>query len=253
MSTKPTISVITITYNAEEVLEETMQSVINQTYPNIEYLIIDGKSKDTTLQIVEKYKQHVDKIISEPDKGLYDAMNKGIKLASGDYILFMNAGDLFYDKNVLTKVFSEPNGDIYYGEAMLIDEDGREIGLRSEKTTRQLPAELTWQKMQRGMVVCHQSFIVKKDIAPFYIENNLSADIDWVIKCLKKSKKTVNTNTIISRYLLGGVSQQRHIQSLKDRYQVFKVHYGFVRNLFNHFLIAIRLVFSKIFKKGLVE
>ena len=250
----PSISIITITYNAEAVLEETMLSIIGQTYPNVEYLVIDGKSKDRTLEIVEKYKEHVHQVVSEPDKGLYDAMNKGIRHATGDYIIFMNAGDFFYEPTTLEKVFnSEQNADIYYGETMLIDEEGKDIGLRSEKTTRKLPEQLTWKKMQRGMVVCHQSFIVKREIAPFYIENNLSADIDWVIKCLKVSKKTVNTQTIIARYLLGGVSQQRHVQSLKDRYKVFQDHYGFLPNLFNHFLIVLRSFSSKLSKRDIID
>ena len=97
----PKFSIITVTYNAGAVLEDTIQSVITQTYKNVEYIIVDGGSKDRTLQIVEQYKEHIHIVISEPDKGLYDAMNKGIKLATGDYLCFLNAGDELHEDDTL--------------------------------------------------------------------------------------------------------------------------------------------------------
>ena len=120
------VTVITVCYNAETGIEKTIQSVIGQTYQNIEYIIIDGGSKDHTLNIVNKYKDRISKVISEPDKGIYDAMNKGILAATGDWINFMNVGDSFFSPDTLSKVFeksdhsnagvvpkSEPNG--FYG------------------------------------------------------------------------------------------------------------------------------------------
>ena len=97
----PKFSIITVTYNAGAVLEDTIQSVITQTYKNVEYIIVDGGSKDRTLQIIEQYKEHIHTVISEPDKGLYDAMNKGIKLATGDYLCFLNAGDELHEDDTL--------------------------------------------------------------------------------------------------------------------------------------------------------
>lgn len=97
----PKFSVITVTYNAEAVLEDTIQSVISQTYRHVEYIIVDGASKDKTLSIIDRYKDHIAKVTSEPDKGLYDAMNKGIRLATGDYLCFLNAGDSFHEDDTL--------------------------------------------------------------------------------------------------------------------------------------------------------
>ena len=116
---QPKISVVTVCYNAVNDIEKTILSVINQTYPNIEYLIIDGGSKDGTMDIVNKYKDKIDVIVSEPDKGIYDAMNKGIDRATGDWINFMNAGDCFYNNVALESVFprnyESVNFDILYG------------------------------------------------------------------------------------------------------------------------------------------
>lgn len=106
MKTIPKISVVTVTYNCVDVLENTLESVINQKYSNVEYIVIDGKSNDGTLHLINKHKDHISILVSEPDKGIFDAMNKAINLATGDWILFMNAGDTFADDNVLTNVFS---------------------------------------------------------------------------------------------------------------------------------------------------
>ena len=100
----PKFSVITVTYNAEKVLEDTVQSVISQTYHHVEYIIIDGASKDGTLEIVDRYRDRIHQLVSEPDKGLYDAMNKGIALATGDYLCFLNAGDSFHEDDTLQKM-----------------------------------------------------------------------------------------------------------------------------------------------------
>lgn len=101
----PKFSIITVTYNAEKVLEDTIQSIVTQSYKNVEYIIVDGGSTDGTLTIVNKYKEHIHTIVSEPDKGLYDAMNKGIKLATGDYLCFLNAGDGLHEDDTLYESF----------------------------------------------------------------------------------------------------------------------------------------------------
>lgn len=101
----PLVTVITVVYNAKELLEETILSVLNQTYSNIEYIIVDGGSTDGTLDIIKKYQDKISKYISEPDQGIYDAMNKGMSLSKGQWLNFMNAGDSFYSNDVLQKVF----------------------------------------------------------------------------------------------------------------------------------------------------
>lgn len=252
MKKQPKISVITVVYNGQNLLEGTIKSVINQTYNNIEYLIIDGKSKDKTVDIIKQYESNIANWISESDNGLYDAMNKGLKMATGDFVLFMNAGDQFSNLTVLETVFSkyDDQTDVLYGEVMMVDENRKAIGTRTEITTRKLPQKLTWKSMKLGMVVCHQAFIPRRELCPFYMDDNLSADIDWVIEILKKSRKNVNCDIVVADFLVGGVSKQRHRQSLKDRYNVLQKHFGVIPNFLNHVLIIIRAVWFKISRVG---
>ena len=250
-----TFSIITIVYNGAELMGGTMQSVLNQTFTDYEYLIIDGASKDDTLKIVNKYVDKLNtcvQVVSERDKGLYDAMNKGLKLAKGDFVLFLNCGDRLFETTTLEKInahISSKTG-VLFGETMLVNDARKHIGTRTEITVQKLPKKLTWHSMKYGMVVCHQSFLARRTITPFYIENNLAADIDWVIKCLKICENAANTHTIISEYLMGGVSKQRHQQSLWDRYAVLKFHFGTVPNVLNHVVITIRAVWFKVVNFG---
>lgn len=242
----PKISIITITYNAEKYLERTLKSVILQTYPNKEYIIIDGNSTDSTLAIIKKNAHYLDYWISEPDKGLYDAMNKGLAQATGHYVIFMNAGDTFFEDTTLEKVFTRnAEADVYYGDTMIIEKDTlRPLGLRSEITPHKLPQNLSWRDLRKGLVVCHQAFIAKKSLcSPYDLAYTLSADIDWVIRVLKKATNVVNTQEIIANYMLGGLTTQKRKISLQERYQILQKHFGFFPNLFNHFLISCRAVF----------
>lgn len=245
MSRKPVISIITVIYNSVDLLPGTIESVIGQTYPNIEYIVVDGSSKDGTVAVIEKYQEQIDQWVSEPDKGLYDAMNKGLKMATGDFVWFMNAGDHLYAPDTVEKMVQkwQPDTDILYGEVMLVDDDRKELGTRSATTKQKLTTPLHWQDLAKGMVVCHQGFLPRRTIAPLYIENNLTADIDWVIKCLKASKQTTATDMIVAAYLIGGLSKQQHQRSLKDRYLVLKTHFGFWGNLWNHVGILLRRIF----------
>ena len=149
----PKFSIITVTYNAGAVLEDTIQSVITQTYKNVEYIIVDGGSKDRTLQIIEQYKEHIHTVISEPDKGLYDAMNKGIALASGDYLCFLNAGDCFHEDDTLQQMVHSIHGsvlpDVIYGETAIVDKDRHFLHMRRLST----PEKLDWRSFKQGMLV----------------------------------------------------------------------------------------------------
>ncbi|KAA6430372.1 glycosyltransferase [Dyadobacter flavalbus] len=244
MNTTPLLTIITITYNAERFLERTLKSVElalkNTDNPSqTEYLIIDGNSTDGTLEIAEKHKQIISRIVSEPDRGLYDAMNKGLALATGKYIWFLNAGDEIYDENVMKKLFLnfESHADVYYSDAMLVKDDENEVGLRSRFTPHDLPKNLKWQDFAFGMKVCHQAFIAKKEIAPHYDDQNLSADIDWEIQILKRSDKVQYLDFLLCKYLLGGISVKNHRRSLMDRFHVLRKHFGLIPALFNHLLI----------------
>ena len=246
------LSIITITYNAEQYLERTIQSIMKQSDQNFEYLIIDGKSKDGTLQIAEKYKNRVNQLICEPDKGLYDAMNKGLKNASGDFVWFMNAGDEINDSQAVEKIYKAINNkiDVLYGDTYFVDNAGNIQGLRSEITPHCLPKDLKWQDMKLGMLVCHQAFITRKSIAPLYIENNLSADVDWEIACLKNAKEVKYLDFVVAKYLIGGISNKQLKRSLIDRYEVLKKHFGFVGAFFAHVQILFRGIKLIVKKKG---
>lgn len=254
MISNPKISIITVVFNAAQFIEQTIKSIINQSYNNIEYIIIDGKSTDGTVDIIKQYNNNIHHWISEPDNGIYEAMNKGLKRASGDFVIFINAGDMFYSDNTLKQIpFNKhPDADIFYGETIIIDDKtGEELGLRRKK----LPKNLSWKHYKKGMVVCHQSILVKKSIAPFYnTQYKLSADVDWVIRALKESKKTVFTNSIISKFLNGGISRTQQKLSLKERFIILKKYFGLSQTIVSHlgFVyndLAIKAGIKPIFRK----
>ena len=182
----PKISIITVVFNGVETLETTIKSVINQSYKNIEYIIIDGNSKDGTIDIVKKYNHSITQWISEPDNGIYDAMNKGLNISNGDYIWFMNSGDEIANNNTIQDIISSnPISDIYYGDTIMIDSDGNEIGNRRLTP----PKKLTWKSFKKGMLVSHQSFIVKKQITqPYNLKYKFSADFGVVFISIEEGK-----------------------------------------------------------------
>lgn len=235
----PKLSIITIVYNNAADIERTMLSVLNQTYPNIEYIVIDGASSDGTLAIIQKYQDRISRLISEKDKGIYNAMNKGIKLATGDYLLFMNSGDELFATDTVEKVFAtEPGADIYYGETEIINSKGESMGQRRHKT----PETFTWRGFNLGMSISHQAIYIKRSLIEPYDETYLlSADIDWIIRAAKKAKKIVNTRMYVAKYLFGGMSKQKHKQSLVERFHIMRKHYGLLATLFNHGIIAFKL------------
>jgi glycosyltransferase involved in cell wall biosynthesis len=241
MNTK--VSVITVVYNAGLYLEPTLKSIQNQNYNHIEYIIIDGGSTDNTPDLIDKYHNVISKWISEPDEGLYSAMNKGLKLAGGDYVLFLNAGDIFYDNDVLSKIFNsgDATADIYYGETMIIDQTGNELGMRRLRA----PEQLSWKNLIDGMLVCHQSFIVRKKICGEYNLNyKIAADYDWMMNCLKKAGTISNTHLIISKFLDGGLNKQNIRKALWERFLIMIRNYNFFLVVLNHFRIGFRFIVS---------
>jgi len=244
----PLVSIITVTYNAEKVLEPTIQSIINQTYPNIEYLIIDGNSKDGTVDLIKKYDDKIAFWQSEKDSGIYDGMNKGLQAATGDYVWFMNAGDLIEAPHTVAQIMQAANdADVLYGETNLINEAGKVLGTRSQLTTRKLPAQLTPQSLGMGMVVSHQSILVKKAVAPLYDSRyQCSADIDWTIRCLQQSSVVKNTGLVLSRFLTGGFSSLKQKSCLKERFQICLRHFGLLKTVWFNILIFFRAVMFKI-------
>ena len=243
----PKFSIITVTYNAEKVLEDTIQSVISQTYRNVEYIIVDGASKDHTLEIVNKYHNRINKVISEPDKGLYDAMNKGIQLATGDYLCFLNAGDKFHDSETLQKIVHTLKGqelpDVIYGETAIVDEEGHFLHMRRLST----PAHLNWKSFKQGMLVCHQAFFVNRELAInhlYDLQYRFSADFDWCIRIMKKAKCLHNTRLTLIDYLNEGMTTQNHKASLKERFCIMAKHYGLISTILHHGWFVIRLFYK---------
>lgn len=238
---RPVLSVITIVYNNARDIERTMLSVLGQTYRNIEYIIIDGKSTDGTLQLINKYRPRISRFVSEKDEGIYDAMNKGLSMATGDYVLFMNSGDEIYAPDTVEKVFaSSPDADIYYGETEMYNENWESLGRRRHKA----PESLNFRSFRFGMSVSHQAIYIRRSLSsPYNLKYRLSSDIDWILNALKKAKKVVNTRMYVAKYLVGGMSKKKHRQSLKERFHIFTHHYGLLPNILNHGLIAFNLFF----------
>ena len=185
------ISVVTVCYNSEKTIRQTIESVINQTYRDIEYLIIDGKSEDRTWSIINEYSDD-ERIIalSEKDDGLYDAMNKATDLSTGDYIIFLNSGDFFVDKNVLANIIPKVRGDITYGNVIRIRENGEYVERYGNRTYVKI-------LLLFGKMVCHQTMFIKTNIMKKYkydLRYNITADFNFLCRCVKDKRKLFYVN-----------------------------------------------------------
>ncbi|MDR2041678.1 MAG: glycosyltransferase [Tannerella sp.] len=246
MNNHPLFSIITVTFNAGKVLERTILSVVNQTCPYIEYIIVDGNSSDNTKDIIKQYDLAISHWISEPDAGLYDAMNKGLGMAKGDYVWFLNAGDTLPHNNTVKDLaaVAEQSGwpDILYGETDLTDRKGKILAARRLKA----PKVLTWKSFRMGMLVCHQAFIAKRNIAPTYdLQYRFSADFDWCIRCMKTANTIANSHLRVVNYLYEGLTTANLKASLKERYAIMCKYYGtFVTSLL-HVWFAVRFYWAK--------
>ncbi|MEQ8879384.1 MAG: glycosyltransferase family 2 protein [Cyclobacteriaceae bacterium] len=234
---KVTLSIITVTYNAEKYVEQTIKSVLNQTFKDLEYLIVDGESTDRTLEIIGRYQDKIDQMISDKDSGVYDAMNKGLQMAHGEYILFLNAGDELSKPTVFEEIFdSKQKADIYYGETNILNKDRKVIGTRTELTSRKLPGQLTKKDFLNGQVVSHQSFIPKRSLAtPYNLKYQCSADIDWMLQIISRSKKIVNVNQPISNYLQGGISDTQLGRCWRERFMILMKYFDPLAVILAHF------------------
>lgn len=235
MTDSPLISVITVTYNAQKVIGKTLESIKSQSFTDYEHLVIDGASSDQTLSLVEEASMPRTICISEPDKGLYDAMNKGLKLAKGKYVLFLNAGDAFYDSDTLQKYAREAyrDADIIYGDTLIVNNQGEVTGERHLKA----PEKLNENSFSKGMLICHQAFMAKKDLVPEYDLNyRFSADYDWCVRTINNSSsdKCVNLHTPSIRYLSDGLTDKNKMKSLKERFRIMARHFGYATTILRH-------------------
>ena len=237
----PRFSVITVTYNAEKVLEDTIQSVISQTYHHVEYIIVDGASTDHTMDIVRRYRSHIHTVVSEPDRGLYDAMNKGMALATGDYLCFLNAGDCFHEDDTLQQMLHTISGnelpDVIYGNTAIVDSEGHFLRMR-----RLMPPEhLTWRSFRHGMLVCHQAFFAKRTLAePYDLRYRFSADFDWCIRVMKKARTLHYARLTVVDYLDEGLTTRNHRASLWERFRIMVRHYGVLSTVAFHLWFLLR-------------
>lgn len=244
---KPKFSIITVTYNAASVIEPTLASVAAQSYRNFEYLLIDGGSTDDTVAKAKASGIEFAHIVSERDNGLYDAMNKGIKLAEGDYLCFLNAGDAFHSSDTLERIVAAiPEGDslpdVLYGETAEVDENRCFVRMRRLS----VPEKLHWKSFKQGMLVCHQAFYARRELAPLYdIKYRLSADVDWCIKIMKRSENMVNVGFTVVDYLQNGLSLQNHRASLIERFKIMCRHYGVFSTVMHHIWFVLRAVIKK--------
>jgi len=247
-------SIITVVFNGRALLPGTVESVRRQTYTGIEYLIVDGGSTDGTVDLIREYAAGMPNLrwISEKDRGLYDAMNKGLRMATGEFVWFLNCGDHLHAPDTVEKIAALVGSetDVLYGDTLLMNDAREPAGLMSELGTRPLPNRLSWRDYLGGMLVVHQSFVARRTLAPEYIAGNLCADYDWCIRILKKSRQVLNTRLILADYLMGGMSKQRHRQSLRDRFRLMREHFGLFSTLLAHIWIAIRAVVHRLKRIG---
>ena len=250
-------SIVTITYNAEAVLERTLESVLRQSHGGVEHLIIDGASTDRTLKMAGRYKLRSDGasqgghtviVQSEPDDGIYHAMNKGLTQASGDYVLFLNAGDFLPAPDTVSRIVAAIGDDspsVVYGDTDIVDNEGRFLYHRRLAP----PEHLTWKSFRHGMLVCHQAFYARTDFAiatPFNQKYRYSADVDWCIRIMKAAADEripmLNLHMVVANYTREGQTTLHHRESLLERYKVMESHYGRISTFLMHCWFVVRAV-----------
>lgn len=209
------ISIVTVVYNNVTEIEKTILSVLNQTYPNIEYIVIDGGSTDGTLNIINKYKESISYWLSEPDNGIYDAMNKGINKASGEWINFMNSGDLFYNENsvkkIVTAIEENKNGsiDVIYGD----------VQLRYNNNRKKIVTPKKIEHLKKGMIFCHQSAFIRTSLQKKYFYNinfKLSADYHFFYNLYLKKNNYFYLDAVISSIDMYGESNKNESLVIKE-------------------------------------
>ena len=248
------ITYVTITYNAAKVLQRTLDSVLQQDYPEIVHLIIDGASTDGTLKLVDDYiarsnaaeNGHRIQVTSEPDKGIYDAMNKGLRSLDGDYVCFLNAGDFLPSSDTVSRIAEAVNVQypaVLYGDTDIVDDEGRFL----HHPRLAPPEHLSWKSFKQGMLVCHQAFYARTDFAiatPYDMQYRYSADVDWCIRVMKAADKEnvplLNLRMVVANYTQEGQTTLHHRDSLWERYRVMEHHYGRVQTFLLHCWFAVR-------------
>jgi acetyltransferase-like isoleucine patch superfamily enzyme len=252
-STLPLISVITVVYNGVSMLEETILSVIHQTYPNLEYIVIDGGSVDGTKEIIERYASHISYWVSEPDRGIYDAMNKGIERSTGSHIIFLNCGDHFNNKDVFEKIVKTygkelEDYDLVYGRAKIIKPDGALFDLTVYHSHNEM-----WKgpNFRHGALLVKSS-ILKEEKFELIPELKIAADFDFIYKCYKKGCSFYSIDIVILSFLEDGISADPY-KHLKDNIYILKKYKDWNSRTKVHFLKKyIRLIVGRSFVRKIL-
>lgn len=217
----PRITVITVCRNSARLLETTILNINSQEYLNKEFIIVDGASTDNTLDIINKYAEHIDKWVSEPDNGIYDAMNKGVQMASGEYCIFMNAGDTFASNNVLYRIFLEPNkADVIYGNVIKRDKYGNKYEKQAEAPHN-----------SHRMFFCHQSALTRTECLrefPYDTLYTMSADFKLYKTLWRRGKKFCRLPIPISIFDTNGISNTSRSRGLEQNIAIVKEIDGLV-------------------------
>jgi len=220
------ISIITVVYNNDKTIKSAIKSVLTQSYSNIEYVIIDGGSSDKTVNIIDEYKEQLGYFISEKDKGIYDAMNKGIKAATGDVIGILNSDDLYQDATVIESVMNQfiqnPTLDIVYGDLVYVNSDNVDKVVRNWKSN-----SYHNNFFDNGNVPPHPSLFVNKRIYEeaglFNLDFKLAADYEFMLRIFKKHNfKSKYINKIIVKMRLGGATNQSFSNIKKQNIEILK-------------------------------
>lgn len=212
------VSIITSCYNRESTIRESIESVLSQDYDNIEYIVVDAKSKDKTFDIINEYKDRISVIISEPDNGMYEGINKGIRRATGDIIGLLHSDDVFYADDTITRIVKEmkrTKADFLYGNGIFVKPSNMNYIMRDWISGQYIPSKIT-----RGWLPLHTTVFAKRevfDLVGYYDEKyKISADSDWLIRCLYKANlKVVYLNDYIVKMRMGGASTSFRLTKAK--------------------------------------
>jgi glycosyltransferase involved in cell wall biosynthesis len=228
---QPLITIITVTYNAADSLEVTIQSVLNQTYHNLEYIIIDGGSTDSTIDIIKKYETHIAYWCSEPDKGIYDAMNKGIALSEGALIGLINAGDTYLPNalfSITEKYISSDKLFIYYGDIYRWYTDAN----------IKIKVNSSFEELKYSMSICHQAMFITKYTYLTHGLYNLNykyvSDYAYILSLLQANANFIYVDSIIACYQTGGVTDEKMLES---RIESIRVHFDSKSKYWHHAVI----------------
>ncbi|MDR7210666.1 glycosyltransferase family 2 protein [Flavobacterium piscis] len=224
------VSVITVCYNRRTTIEQSIKSVLEQDYPYIEYIVIDGNSSDGTKDVINSYSDKITQYISEPDKGMYDAINKGLSLATGDIIGLMHSDDVFYDSTVVSKIVhaftTSPASDAVYGDGIYVTNDSKEKIVRNR-----IGGQYDFKKLKSGWLPLHPTVYIKKAIIEKYgyynLDFKIASDTEFLLRYLFKYKINITyLNNYVVKMRMGGLStdHKRFLQVLSEDYKIYKYH-----------------------------